>query len=1011
MIQSMHSSEQGFLDLLADKACTKSQEEFVKTCYVFASKRAGTFFRYALAKRLKQTCFSPTVITIEDFAQVQSDLIKADNMTLLGILYAKKRKYSLAHNLPFDEQEAPLYLDQCEKMLSDFNDIDSAMAPEGQLFHNIKGIEELTGLDYLTEEQCQAIVNFWGGFVRENNGRPTRDYLALLEQMEALFPLFKKTLLEKKIGYDGMVCRCAAESSTHDIRSRFATRFPHVNTYIFAGLYAMPRAQQKMLLRFREALPKDQTVSFYWEQAPDPFPEQQKSTLLSFVGSEIKQVLEENKALFGGEVLTSKSSSMPRVEVRAISSSTARYVHISSLLERIAESDTDAFNQLKTAVICTDENELLPMLSALAKQGRKLNVTMGIPLSESNISAWIYCYLVLLVYSRKKDKNTIYLAEQLRSLLLHPLSRILLGETACQHLLKRYQYPYELIAPSSILENIGDDVTVEKPLKLLVSVPNSAAALLDALTGVVEWYSKTLREEPHSVADEAPQEEAKEAAQTHQIEQEFAYQYRKVLQQLTGVLDMLGEDLPLSTAAKLILKLVDSVKLSFEGEPLEGLQVMGPLEARLLRFPYLIIANANEGVLSSRAKRNNSYIPYTLRQAYGLATYRTREIIEAHRFYSLLMGSQRCYLLVNDNPDSEPSRYIKQLKYLTDIQLEQKLVSLPIIGVPNKSIVIERTPEIKEKLSAYLNQGKNNKKLSASALNTWVSCPMRFYLRYLEGIAEDYRSDDIVKPTDFGQVVHATMCKLYGESKTVDFANLKEAHDPKALREKVDEIYRQLVLPFSNQSKELKGIHRIYADVACKYVQAILDHDQTYRGGIYIEGLEKEFTCEYTFGESKTNVSFKLIIDRVDRLGGKDGLLRIVDYKTGSDKSSFTDWGQIFSDPKLKGVSQLFLYSLLISQSKQYGNKEKIQPALYVLPGIMKNRGEYSPLITIGRRGSKSGKTVEDFTIAENIKPYTERLDAVLKEIFLSEEPIVQTDDQMMTCSYCSFAAYCGRNI
>ena len=64
MIQSMHGSEQGFLDLLADKACTKSQEEFVKTCYVFASKRAGTFFRYALAKRLKQTCFSPTVITI-----------------------------------------------------------------------------------------------------------------------------------------------------------------------------------------------------------------------------------------------------------------------------------------------------------------------------------------------------------------------------------------------------------------------------------------------------------------------------------------------------------------------------------------------------------------------------------------------------------------------------------------------------------------------------------------------------------------------------------------------------------------------------------------------------------------------------------------------------------------------------------------------------------------------------------------------------------------------------------
>ena len=49
--------------------------------------------------------------------------------------------------------------------------------------------------------------------------------------------------------------------------------------------------------------------------------------------------------------------------------------------------------------------------------------------------------------------------------------------------------------------------------------------------------------------------------------------------------------------------------LDFKGEPLEGLQIMGMLESRVLDFETVIISSVNEGILPS-GKTNNSFIPF-----------------------------------------------------------------------------------------------------------------------------------------------------------------------------------------------------------------------------------------------------------------------------------------------------------------------------------------------------------------------------------------------------------------
>ena len=42
-------------------------------------------------------------------------------------------------------------------------------------------------------------------------------------------------------------------------------------------------------------------------------------------------------------------------------------------------------------------------------------------------------------------------------------------------------------------------------------------------------------------------------------------------------------------------QIIDLAEVSFEGEPLSGLQVMGVLESRVLDFENVIITSVNEG--------------------------------------------------------------------------------------------------------------------------------------------------------------------------------------------------------------------------------------------------------------------------------------------------------------------------------------------------------------------------------------------------------------------------------
>lgn len=117
------------------------------------------------------------------------------------------------------------------------------------------------------------------------------------------------------------------------------------------------------------------------------------------------------------------------------------------------------------------------------------------------------------------------------------------------------------------------------------------------------------------------------------LTREFLYRYAVEIKNLAE----LGIDMEVRTYFRLLARLTAGLTVSFRGEPLNGLQIMGSLETRAIDFDNLIILSANEGTFPS-AKGDNSLIPYNLRVGFALPTYRLHDSISSYHFTEVFAG-------------------------------------------------------------------------------------------------------------------------------------------------------------------------------------------------------------------------------------------------------------------------------------------------------------------------------------------------------------------------------------
>lgn len=943
--------------------------EIHRLAFVFPNRRAGLFFQKYLSEISEKPLFSPSILTINDLFMQLSGKHPADKIQMLFRLYELYKQRS-GSSESFDE-----FIYWGEMLLNDFDDIDKYMVDARMLFRNVSDLKSLDDdFNYLSPEQVQAIRSFWSSFYPKGDSPNQQHFLELWEILYDLYAGLRTSLAKDGCGYDGMIFREVVEQLEKEPMSDFP--FDQV---VFVGLNALSVSEERLLL----ALQKKGVADFYWDYV---------GPWVTDPDNKASFFLERNLRLFPSRMqLPATEPVQAEIRVMGVPSAIGQAKQVYPILQALADEQqlTDE-SALRTAIVLPDEHLLVPVLNAIPEAIQHINVTMGYPLAGTPVAALMEYILTLQKNIRHIDRVPVFYFRDVLPILNHQYVMAAAPEEVSQ-LVK------DMTAGNRIYVHAAD-LNRHELLSILFTPVQNTEELSDYLIHVLEALNACLRNNRLNPDDE---EMISTSTQTTvDIEQEFIFHYFATVNRMKEVMREAKIEMRLDTYFRLLKRMTDLITIPFEGEPLSGLQVMGVLETRALDFDRLIILSMNEGIFPLK-KAANSFIPYNLRRGFGLPTYEHQDSVWAYHFYRLIRRAEQVTLLYDTRTTGlqtgEVSRFVHQLRYHYQYPLIDELVVYDVASSAVPPISVQKTAEVEKLLSDFLSGGP--RALSASAINTYLDCPLKFYFSVLEQIQEEDEITETVERDVFGSILHKVMEDLYapfkGKLVTADLLKLLRKDQPLLIARAFAELFFK-----SPVVRPLEGENFLTGEMIRKYAEKILEQDARFTPFHYIES-EKKVRATITLSDKRI-VQLKGFIDRVDSL---DRVLRIVDYKTGSGKLEFESVEGLFdkeAKDRPKAVMQVFLYAWMYQQLPEYTGMP-IQPAIYYLRTLFQR--SFNPVVEQKKGRGKADKvnSFQDF-----VADFEDKLRQCLDEIFNLDIPFTQTETGK-ACAYCSFRGLCGK--
>ena len=946
--------------------------EIHRLAFVFPNRRAGLFFQKYLSEISEKPLFSPSILTINDLFMQLSGKHPADKIQMLFRLYELYKQRS-GSSESFDE-----FIYWGEMLLNDFDDIDKYMVDARMLFRNVSDLKSLDDdFNYLSPEQVQAIRSFWSSFYPKGDSPNQQHFLELWEILYDLYAGLRTSLAKDGCGYDGMIFREVVEQLEKEPMSDFP--FDRV---VFVGLNALSVSEERLLL----ALQKKGVADFYWDYV---------GPWVTDPDNKASFFLERNLRLFPSRMeLPATEPVQAEIRVLGVPSAIGQAKQVYPILQALADEQqlTDE-SALRTAIVLPDEHLLVPVLNVIPEAIQHINVTMGYPLAGTPVAALMEYILTLQKNIRYIDRVPVFYFRDVLPILNHQYVMAAAPEEVSQ-LVK------DMTAGNRIYVHAAD-LNRHELLSILFTPVQNTEELSDYLIHVLEALNACLRNNRPNPDDE---EMISNSTQTTvDIEQEFIFHYFATVNRMKEVMHEAKIEMRLDTYFRLLKRMTDLITIPFEGEPLSGLQVMGVLETRALDFDRLIILSMNEGIFPLK-KAANSFIPYNLRRGFGLPTYEHQDSVWAYHFYRLIRRAKQVTLLYDTRTTGlqtgEVSRFVHQLRYHYQYPLIDELVVYDVASSAVPPISVQKTAEVEKLLSDFLFG--RPRALSASAINTYLDCPLKFYFSVLEQIQEEDEITETVERDVFGSILHKVMEDLYapfkGKLVTADLLKLLRKDQP-LLTGTIARAFAELFFK-SPVVRPLEGENFLTGEMIRKYAEKILEQDARFTPFHYIES-EKKVRATITLSDRRI-VQLKGFIDRVDSL---DRVLRIVDYKTGSGKLEFESVEGLFdkeAKDRPKAVMQVFLYAWMYQQLPEYTGMP-IQPAIYYLRTLFQR--SFDPVVEQKKGRGKADKvnSFQDFA-----SDFEDKLRQCLDEIFDLDIPFTQTETGK-ACAYCSFRGLCGK--
>ena len=936
-----------FLRQLARKYGAEA-DSLGRLCFIFPNKRAVAFFGKYLSEEVagrNRAFLAPACFTMNDFfCRITGDH-KADRILLLLRLY--KCYGSIVKNPePLDD-----FLYWGGVMLSDFDDVDKYLADPEKLWKNVQEFKDMQDLSFLSEDQRKAILEFIGHF--DGKGQVKKDFLRIWNILLPLYTSFRESLSAEGLCYEGMMYRkLARELETVSVTDILSRRFAPGTRFVFAGLNALNECEKKLLSHMKDAGIAD--FCWDWESPEIKDPENKSSFFIAGNVSRFGQDLEPG----------SSGLERPEINILSVPSSTGQAKQLPLILERLGRE-----HGIRTAVVLPDESLLVPVLNSIPAGIEKINVTMGYPMKGSEWFSLLNLAGALQLGMREDASGPAFYHRHVSAIFSNGVFRSAITPEE-QKLARDVKEAGKFYVPASEFASGG----------LLQAIFCKAEDKAAYLKNIILLLARAFRENS-----------------ARAMELEFAMHSYQTVTRLQELAPPVAD----KTWWKLLWQLLATDSVPFQGEPLEGMQIMGPLETRALDFDNLVILSCNEGTFPRKSVAS-SFIPPELRKGFGLPTYEFQDSIWAYYFYRLIQRARKVWLVFDSRTEGvrsgEESRYIKQLGMIYGFKLNRFVVSSPVKGLEIPAGI----PKTAEDLQVLSSPGFH---LSASSVRQYLNCPAAFLYGSVKGLEEPDEIEENLDSGMLGSVLHAVMHALYSENpeeedekklkalQEVDRSRLRELlKDDGALHSQVRmRIRRQL-----GGAPEVTGRNLVYEEIICRYAERILRRDlelleKKKLSSFKIIGLEKYREC--TIGGFR----FVGFIDRLDSF--EPGTMRIVDYKTGHVEDSEME---ITDDNAGKVLDALFG----TDNSKRPG----IALQLYIYDRLMDGAtGGRQVLHSIYQTQRLFVEEVRTCGVSrvftEGLEP---RLAGILDEIRDPETPWRRTPDPD-DCKWCDFKNICGR--
>ncbi|AZI32131.1 PD-(D/E)XK nuclease family protein [Kaistella carnis] len=728
-------------------------------------------------------------------------------------------------------------------------------------------------LEYMFDEER---IKNWSENLGDDE-KPLKKFLNFWQKMNLFLPILKQKLTENNWATSGMIHE-AAKNKIEEYAKNTTGKF------VFCGFNAFTPVEEKLV---RNLMQWDKAQCFF--QADEYYINDERQEAGKFLRS-IKTWKEFNESR-NFKWIEDDFSQPKKIKVYEVSGNITQAKVLPEIFDEISEE-----NLSKTAVVLLDENLLPTCLDSMSRV-EHLNITMGFPLKNLGFSNAMKQLFYLQKQLEKKDSSYYY--NDVLSVLEE-----LPNEESDQKIIRDFKAKIEERNIVYISKKQFKEFLWELSYFKLFEKPTSIKEFIDLMISFC--YQLKFRD-----LDDILYENI-----SH-----FEKSFKIIKNQLTPY----TFEVKMETLEVLINQLVSSETIDFQGEPLQGLQVMGLLETRLLNFENIILLSANEGKLPL-GNSQNTYLPFDVRQHFHLHTFLENDSIYAYHFYRLIQDAENVHLLFNALSSGvntgEKSRFITQIE-IEDQHHEIEHVIIENSSEPiNKQLIqIEKTPAVLQKLEDW------KKRVSPSHLTSFIYNPIDFYLTKILGTRETSEMEEELSQRSYGNLVHYALQIIYEKH----LGKKLSCNDLEFSDKELIEVLNQAIVKLNHQTDFYeKGMNYIHKSIAERVVRTILEVDkQLIADGNTLEILSVEGNFEnidYYFNEDKTDkVSFYGFIDRIDRLNGK---LRIIDYKTAKTKNLSIKEAkkeeeeekleQLFFKDDYKQAMQLCVYAYAVLNDTKY---------------------------------------------------------------------------------------------